>query len=145
MDHSLLLERFTQCQGERLGHLQRSGYRQRSRLPDLRLQTPAVDVLHDDETMPGGLAAVEHAHDGRVIQSRGQSGLAEEPLGTGRLLDQMGVQELDRHIQVQVLVMPLVDHTHAAFTKTLKNLAVANAGELQIGIIQHAGPRLHPE
>ncbi len=89
------------------------------RLPNLYFQTSAVDELHDNEKVPGGLTTVEDTHDGWMIQSRRQSGLAEEPLGTRRLLEQMRVQELDRHIQVQNLVVPLVDDTHAPFTKTL--------------------------
>ena len=77
----------------------------------------ALDALHDDEVHPVAGADVVDGDDVRVVQRAGRLGFLNEALFAGGISDLVGGQDLDRHRAVQVGVVGLVNHTHAAFTE----------------------------
>ena len=52
---------------------------------------------------------------------------------------EVGVQELDRHVEVEVAVAAPVDDAHAPLADPREELAPANVGQSQVRIVGHAG------
>ncbi len=100
---------------------------------DAMLQGHAVQKLHDQKGMPVILPDLVDGADIGMVESRGRLRLSlETGQGLGVLRDRVG-QKLQRHKPVQVDVLSLVDHTHAATAK-LFNDAVMRDGLADHGI-----------
>jgi len=84
----------------------------------------AVDQLHDDEVgLPGVLDAVDGG-DVALVQRRQQLGFAFEaaqPLG---ILRQLGREQLDRHLAIELAVDRLPHHAHPALADLLDESVV---------------------
>ena len=139
MDQPYLVQRLAQRLGNRLSDLQGPPDGDGAALAEVGFQRLPVDKLHDDVVIPVGFAAVEHADDARRLEAGGQPGLAEEPVGDAGRLREVGGQELDGHIEVEVAVAPPVDDAHAPLADPQEELAPANIGQSQVRIVGHAG------
>ena len=140
VDQPDLVERLAQRLGDRLGDLHGSPDGDGVSLAEVSLQRLPIDELHDDVEVPVGLAAVEDADDARRLEAGGQPGLAEEPVGDAGLLREVGVQELDRHVEVEVAVAAPVDDAHAPLADPREELAPPDGGQSQVRIVGHAAP-----
>ena len=87
---------------------------ERAVLADDRLQRAPGDVLHRDVVGAVPLAAVEDADDVRVRQRGRAGGLAPEALDELLVLGEVVVQDLDRDLPAQQLVLGQVHVGHAA-------------------------------
>ena len=117
--------------------------------PYLRFQALAIDIFHDDVVMPRCFSTIEHAHNGRMVQSGGYARLAKKSLSNRSALNQMRVQELDRHVEIEILMVPAIHDAHTAFAQTRQDPAVTDTRELHVGIVGHslqsnAAPGAHP-
>ena len=77
----------------------------RSLLPDQLLERAAREVLHRDVVRVVVLAAVVDADDVRVLEAGGGLGLAPEALDEARVLGEPVVQELQRDLAPELLVL----------------------------------------
>jgi hypothetical protein len=92
--------------------------------------------------VPLGFAAVKDPDYSGGLKPGGQLSFAEEPLGDPWLLRQVDVQELHRHVQIEIPVTALVDNTHPSLADRGEKLESSDAGESQIGIVGHLETRI---
>jgi hypothetical protein len=76
------------------------------------LERVAVDVLEDDELVAVLLAAVDHGHDVRVRQLGDRPRLAAEALDRRLVLTVCRVEDLQRDVPIEQLVVCAVDARH---------------------------------
>ena len=108
--------------GQGRGHLGADprdlGHRHPAVLGEQLGQAAGGEVLHDQAGLAVVLDDVEDRDGVRVVQARGDPGLAHRPvrpdLGVRRVQPGSGVQALDRHVAAQALVEGPPDHAHAA-------------------------------
>ncbi len=80
----------------------------------------ALDELHDDVRPRGVLAEVEHLDDVGVAQRGGRTGLVAEPGEEVGVLAELGPQQLDGDVPLELRVARPVDRRHAALPEELK-------------------------
>ena len=91
-------------------------------------QRLALDVGHDVEDQPVGLARVEQREDVRVLEVGGGLDLGQEPLGAEDG-GQLGAQDLERDLAVVPHVVRQVHRGHAAGAQlALDDVAVGEGG-----------------
>jgi hypothetical protein len=111
--------------------------RQRAVLADDRRHVLAVDELHDDVRAGRLLAEVEDRDDVRVAQRRGGAGLVAEAGQEVRVTTELGAQQLDRDVAIQLGVARPVDRRHAALSEELHEAIAAaqDAPDLGHGLL----------
>ena len=80
-----------------------------------------VQVLHRDVVGVLEGAAVEHADDVGVLQRRGRLRLAPEALDEAGVLGEPPVQQLERDLAVELLVLRQIHVRHAAGTEAVQH------------------------
>ena len=110
--------------------------RQRAAVAQDRRQVATVDELHDDVLLAIGPvgAVVVDADDVRVRQAAGRARLLLEARGEARVGPELGPQDLDRHLAVELLVDGAPDRRHAA---------VAQRGDEPIAAADQPAEHLH--
>ena len=91
-----------------------------------RRQRLAVEPLHDDEQLGVGLADLVNLADVRVIDARGQTRFAPEPLARDLVADDVTADNLQRDPSSKAIVDRIVDGPHAAFAERANHLISAN-------------------
>ena len=86
-----------------------------------RFSVRPVQILHRDVVGAIEGAAIEDADDVRVLQRRGRLRLTAEALDKARILGEAPVQQLERDLTVELLVLGQIDVRHAAGTETVKH------------------------
>ncbi len=97
-----------------LDERQRAVGRERALLLEDAAEIDPLDVAHGDEEATVVLARFVDRDDPRVVDRRGQAGLAEEALAEAGVLGELGRQQLQRHLSAENEILGQVDHTHAA-------------------------------
>ena len=90
-----------------------------------------VDELHGVEVQPIGLAAVEHRHDVRVVQSRGGLRFAPEAFELVAGQEARLRHHLERNAAIEGLLHRLEHDTHAATTDFANDAILAEALQLR--------------
>ena len=87
----------------------------------------ALEQLHHDERLAElGAAEVEHAHDRRMAELGRRARFLEQTIG-GVFADQIAVDELQRDVDVQRLVVRAPDRAHPTFAEQrLQTVAAGN-------------------
>ena len=88
--------------------------RQRPPLDPLLQRLPLVVRHHEVQLAVGGLVDLVDRADVGVVEGRNRLRLLEEALLRGVVAGQIGRQDLDRHLTVEVRVVGRVDDPHAA-------------------------------
>ena len=78
------------------------------------LEVAPLDVAHRDEEDVLGARGLVDRNDVRVVDRRGELGLAQEPLPEGVVLGEAGVHQLQRHPSLEPEVVGEVDDAHPA-------------------------------
>jgi hypothetical protein len=91
-------------------------------------QRLALDIRHDIEKKPVGLARIVERQDVRMFEAGGELDLAQEPLAADRG-GQLGLEDLDRHRAVELSVLGQIDDGHSTTTQfPLDAVAVGEGG-----------------
>ena len=93
---------------------------------DVLIERLPVEQLHRDELPALELADVVDRADRRMIEGRGGSRLALEPLERQLIRGRVGGQEFQRERAAEPRVLGLVNHTHAARTDLLDDTIVGD-------------------
>ena len=88
-----------------------------NRLP----QVHAVDIFHDEEIQPLGLAEIVDGDDVRMAQPGQRAGFAREPLGKRRIVAGFHRQNLDRHQPIEPRLPGFVDRPHAPLAQQFED------------------------
>ena len=86
-----------------------------------RLSVRPSQILHRDVVGALEAAAIEDADDVRMLERRGRLRLPAEALDEARILGEAAVQQLERNLAVELLVLGQVDVRHAAGTQAMKH------------------------
>ena len=97
-------------------------------LPDELLQVLARHELHGDEGRALGLAQVEHPADVAVADLPGELELVREALDGLLVQGDLGPQELEGDLLLDIRVEDLIDPAHAAVAQLLDDLVAAGEG-----------------
>ena len=125
--HDPLLVRGRETLGHPAGELHRLALRERSsRQP--RAHRLALEQLRHGVRDPAVVAEVEDGQDVRVRERGDRLGLPLEALQGGRVPRQVGRQDLQRHVAVELRVARPVDLAHAADAERREDLVGAQAG-----------------
>ena len=108
--------------GQRLGGLEhvidRRVDRERPVLLEQVLEVRALEILHHHVRRAAGQRGdVEHAHDVLAPDLGGRASLPKKPGDEGRVVRELGEQELDRKALLEVQVLRREDDAHAALTE----------------------------
>jgi hypothetical protein len=103
----------------KIGHDRNGGACVDFSLVDRVRQALAADELAGDVVVAAIRAGLEHGDDMRVAQLGGCLGFAEEPLGRGRICQQAGLRDLERHFALQHRVDRAVDRAERAGAQAL--------------------------
>ena len=119
------------------GHAGGLARRERPVLAQDRGEVLAVDQLHDDVRARAVLAEVEHRHDARVAERRRRPGLVAEPAEEVGVLAELGAEELDGDVAIQLGVAGAVDRRHPALAEELDQAVAAaeDAPDLGHGVL----------
>ncbi len=124
---------------ERVGHLDP----EIEELPDFhrlprepRRERFAFDELHHDERLPVVLLDGVHGTDAGMVQGRGRSRLALEPLQCRRVLRELRREELHRDAPPEPRVFRLEHHAHAAGAELAQDPVVRNHCSEQLLLLE---------
>ena len=87
---------------------------ERSALVQQRAQIGPLHVAHRDEQVAAGGAGLVDRDHVRVVERRGEPGLADEPLPEAFVLGELGREHLERDLPLEPVVLGEVDDAHAA-------------------------------
>ena len=105
---------FVQCAGD-LGHDRGGpGGIEAASARDELAQVLTVDVAHREVESAVVLPGLVHGDDMRVVERSGDSRLALEARAEARVLGELGGNQLERDVAVELLLAGEVDDTHAA-------------------------------
>ena len=93
----------------------------------------ALDELHDDVRARRVFAEVEHGDDVRVAERRRGPRLVAEAREEVGVLAELGPQELDRHVALELRVARPVDRGHAALAEQLEQAVASAEGAPDLG------------
>jgi hypothetical protein len=93
---------------------------------DPMLERLSLEQLHDDEVLPffRGSADVVDRADVRMVQRRGRTRFALEPIHGLRIVGKFRRQKFQREVPSEARVFGAVDNTHAAATELLHDAIV---------------------
>ncbi len=111
-----------------LGDGQHLGFGEMSRPPDEAFEVLAGHVLHGDEMKLPNLAQVVHAADVGVGDLAGELELVPEALDRPLVGGDLGLEELERDILLDLLVKDLVDAAHPALADLLDDFVTVGEG-----------------
>src|SRR5205085_7634253 len=110
---------------------------------DELLQVLPGDVLEDDELAAVLLAAVDHGDDVRVRELRDGAGLTAEALDVLLVVVVVLVEDLQRDVAIEQLVVRLVDAGHPAGTDQLLELVAFSDSLTDHGALVPGRSRRH--
>ena len=122
--------------GERPRHLaqdaRRLGRREGTARANPLAQRLALDVAHDEEDEAAGLADAMDGDDVRVREAGRHAGLADEPLARRRGTGEVGREDLDGDVAIELHVAREVDDPHAATAELALDRVLTGQGGLQV-------------
>ena len=116
-------------------------HRQRAVPLDQLRQTRPVDQLHRVPDEPEPSRDIVDVHDVRVAEPGRELRLAPEALDDLRVLRQRRVQDLERHLALQVQIPHAIDSAESALAEQREQLVVVAEGAAEPGFPSRRYPR----
>jgi hypothetical protein len=105
----------------------------------------AGDVAHGDVQEVARLARLVDRHDVRVLEARGQLGLAQEALAEARVLGKARREQLERHLASEARILGEVHVAHAAAShESLDPVAGEVGPDPRVRVQSHVQRRVEP-